>query len=136
MSEKLNRLIVESVPNQAKFNDLIGQLFEVTKPTAVYSEPVSSGDYTVITASEVAVGLGAGFGGGGGVSEKENGQNDAGHGGGGGGGGSALSRPVAAIIIGPDGVRVEPIVDPTKIAITLFTALGAMGMALRKMKSQ
>ena len=135
MSEELNRLIVESVPNQAKFNDLIGRLFEVTKPTAVYSEPVSSGDYTVITASEVAVGLGAGFGGGGGVSEKrENDRSDAGHGGGGGGGGSALSRPVAAIIIGPDGVRVEPIIDPTKIAITFLTALGAMGLALRKMK--
>lgn len=134
MSEQLNKLIVESVPNQAKFNELVGRLFEVTKPTAIFSEPVTAGDYTVITTSEVAVGLGAGFGGGGGVSEKGEVGSDAGHGGGGGGGGSALGRPVAAIIVGPDGVRVEPIVDPTKIAITFFTALGAMGLALRKMK--
>lgn len=134
MSNELNKLLVEKVPNQEKFNALIGRLFEVTKPTAVFSEPVTAGEYTVITASEVTAGLGGGFGGGGGVSADDDGSSDAGHGGGGGGGGSALARPVAAISIGPNGVHVEPIVDPTKIAITLFTALGAMAMALRKMK--
>ncbi|MEZ4591075.1 MAG: hypothetical protein R3D55_08020 [Chloroflexota bacterium] len=41
---------------------------------------------------------------------------------------------MATIIVSPNGVRVEPVVDVTKIAITLFTALGAMAMALRKMK--
>ncbi len=57
-----------------------------------------------------------------------------GSGGGGGGGGSTLARPVAAISIGPDGVHVEPIVDPTKIAIAMFTAVGAIFMSLGKMR--
>ncbi|NJN54907.1 MAG: hypothetical protein HC804_09210, partial [Anaerolineae bacterium] len=35
---------------------------------------------------------------------------------------------------GPEGVRVEPIVDATKIAIAFFTAFGAMWMALSKMR--
>jgi hypothetical protein len=41
---------------------------------------------------------------------------------------------VAAISIGPDGVKVEPIVDVTKIAIAMFTAFGAMWVALSKMR--
>ena len=60
--------------------------------------------------------------------------SEGGFGRGGGGGGGTTARPVAAIIMGPDGVRVEPIVDPTKIAIAFFTAFGAMMIALRKMR--
>ena len=45
-----------------------------------------------------------------------------------------MARPVATIIVSPAGVRVEPVVDVTKIAVTLFTALGAMAISLRKMK--
>lgn len=71
---------------------------------------MTQGAYTVITASELSIGLGFGFGGG------------------------AMARPVAAIEIGPSGVRVEPIVDPTKISIAFFTATGSMFMMLLKMK--
>lgn len=124
MSESTKPLMWEYVPNQKRLNELVGRLFEVAKVTAVFGEPVSSGDYTVITASELMVGMGAGFGGGGGEEGS----------GGGGGGGSTMTRPVAVIAIGPNGVTVEPIVDPTKIAITLFTALGAMGVALARMR--
>ncbi len=123
-----NKITFESIGSQEEAHKLIGRLFDVTKPEAVYSQPVTSGDYTVITASEVAVAMGAGFGGGGGTAGSEEGPAD-GFGGGGGGGGSALSRPVAAISIGPNGVHVEPIVDPTKIAIAFFTTLGAIFMA-------
>lgn len=130
MSENNKPLTWENVPNQKRLNELVGRLFEVAKVTAVYSEPVTSGDYTVITASELMVGMGAGFGGGGGTGK----DGEEGSGGGGGGGGSTMARPVAVIAIGPNGVHVEPIVDPTKIAITLFTALGAMGVALAKMR--
>jgi uncharacterized spore protein YtfJ len=52
---------------------------------------------------------------------------------GGGGGGVTMGRPVAAIIIGPDGVTVEPIVDATKIAIALFTTIGAMALMFSRM---
>jgi len=57
-----------------------------------------------------------------------------GAGGGGGGGGAALGRPVAAIEIGPQGVRVEPIVDPTKIAIAFFSTIVSMIAMIGRMR--
>lgn len=137
MSEKMNQLIMESVPNQEAMNELLGNLFETAQPTAVFSQPVTQGEYTVITASEATAVFGAGYGGGAGIGEAGDGEETApngGYGGGGGGGGTAMSRPVAAITIGPNGVHVEPIMDPTKIAIAMFTALGAVFMSLAKMR--
>ena len=137
MSDSFNKLMIESVTDQKSANELIGKLFDVTRPDAVYGQPITVGEHTIITASEYMAGMGVGYGSGGGNApgENEDGDGDAtGFGGGGGGGGTSMARPVATIIIGPSGVRVEPVVDATKIAITLFTALGAMAMALRKMK--
>ena len=94
---------------------------------AVYGTPISQGENVVIPAAEVlsAVGFGLGMGGGSqGAAEAEN--TNAGSGGGGGGGGRVLSRPVAAIIMSPTSVRVQPIVDVTKIVLALFTTLGFM----------
>lgn len=138
MSENFNKLILESIPDQKSANELMGRLFDVTRPDAVFSQPVTVGDHTIINASEYSATLGMGYGGGGGAgpNPEEHEQQANGIGGGGGGGGATMSRPVAAIIVSPDGVRVEPIVDVTKIAITMFTALGAMAMALRKMKGK
>jgi uncharacterized spore protein YtfJ len=137
MSQNLNKLMLESVPDQQSANELIGKLFDVTRPDAVYSQPITVGEHTIITASEYTAGMGVGYGGGGGTgpAESEETTEAGGYGGGGGGGGTTMARPVATIIISPSGVRVEPIVDVTKIAITMFTALGAMAMALRKMKA-
>lgn len=135
---ELNKLIIEKVPNATRAADLIAHLFDVAKPNAIFSRPETSGDYSVITASEITVGMGAGFGGGGGVGPQGEGEagtaEGAGVGGGGGGGGSATGRPVAAIIIGPNGVRVEPIVDVTKIALAALTAFGGMLLFSKKMK--
>lgn len=140
MSDELNKLIVESAPTQERANELLGKLFEVTKPTAVYSEPVVSGEYTVITASEVTASFGTGFGGGMGINPSEEGAEEAkssiGSGGGGGGGGTTMARPVAVVSIGPDGVKVDPILDPTKFGIAIATAVGAMFIALGKMRRQ
>ena len=135
MSEELNKLIIESIPNQESANNLLGKLFNVTKPGVVFSEPVVAGEYTIITASEVTANFGAGFGGGGGFGpeDSETGQ-PGGIGGGGGGGGATMARPVAAISIGPDGVKVQPIIDPTKFGIAIVTAVGAMFMALGRMR--
>lgn len=138
MSENLNKLILETVTDQKSANELMGRLFDVTRPDAVYSQPITVGEHTIITASEYTAGMGVGYGGGGGTGpadESEETTKASGYGGGGGGGGTTMARPVATIIISPSGVRVEPIVDVTKIAITMFTALGAMAMALRKMKA-
>ncbi len=86
-----------------------------------FGEPIRQGDVTIVPAAEVmtAMGFGIGFGGG-----TEAGRE--GGGGGGGGGGSALARPVAAVVASPEGVRVEPIVDVTKIALAAITAGGFM----------
>lgn len=137
-------MIGKSVPNQEAANALMERLFDVASPEAVFSEPVTQGEYAVITASEVSVGLGFGYGGGGELTsgeDNEGGQSpveetkrsSGGFGGGGGGGGGATARPVAAIEVGPNGVRVEPIVDPTKIALAFFTALGSMFLMFARM---
>ena len=131
-------------------------MFETARPAAVFSEPLRAGDYTVITATEVVAGGGVGYGGGGGVgpaeieveeldladeipveaiaeAEADDEAFGEGYGVGGGGGGYAFARPVAAITIGPDGVTVEPIMDVTKVAIALFTTLGAMALMFSRM---
>lgn len=143
-------IIGEKIASQKEANALMERLFVVAQPEMVFGEPVTQGEYTVITAREITVGLGFGYGGGGGVGpagkegESEAGAAQmaegtgeaAGYGGGGGGGGSGAARPVAVIEIGPAGVRVEPVIDPTKIAIAMFTTLGAMGTMLLKMVRQ
>ncbi|MCZ7670108.1 MAG: hypothetical protein M5U34_24495 [Chloroflexi bacterium] len=68
-----------------------------------------------------------------GVEEKSSG-GSYGSGGGGGGGGSIMARPVAVISIGPKGVRVEPIMDPTKIVIAFFTTMAAVFISLRRIR--
>ena len=98
---------------------------------AVYGPPLSQGENVVIPAAEVlsVVGFGLGMGGG---SQRST-ENTGGSGAGGGGGGRVLARPVAAIIMSPTGVRVEPIVDVTKIALAVFTTLGFMVTLLTRM---
>jgi uncharacterized spore protein YtfJ len=137
MSNDLNKLFIERIPNQEKANELMAKLFTVTQPNVVFSEPVTAHEQTVITASEVTAAFGFGFGGGGGIAPNPQAAEEAtnvGGGGGGGGGGTAQARPVAAVIMTPTGVRVEPIVDVTKISIAFFTAFGAIISLLYKMK--
>lgn len=130
MNEKTENMILEQLGTPKEAIELIGRLFEVAKPNAIYAEPVESGDIMVLTASELVTIVGAGYGGGAGYDPvkdgRENGEASYGGGGGGGGGGFATGRPVATITIGPTGTSVEPIVDPTKIAIAFFTTFAAM----------
>ncbi|HSG18059.1 MAG TPA: hypothetical protein VLE70_17315 [Anaerolineae bacterium] len=131
-------IIAEKVSSQDKGNELLERLADVGSPGAVFGEPVESGEYTVITASEARVSLGFGYGGGWGTdsSEKDEAESGtSGFGSAGGGGGAAMSRPVAIIEIGPNGARVEPIIDPTKIALAFFTTLLSiftMGARMRR----
>ncbi len=144
MSDEFNKMVATAAKNQKQAAELVEKLFAVAQPGAVYSEPVTVGEYTVITASEVKVGMGFGFGGGSasGIepaegeakSEKEPRDEGEGVGFGGGGGGVSGGRPVAVISIGSEGVQVEPVVDPTKIALALFTTLGSMFFMLSKMR--
>jgi uncharacterized spore protein YtfJ len=118
-----------AVKNQEQAMAVLQKLFAVAEPGVIFGPPVTHADTMVITASEVSVGMGLGYGAGSGADK----EGDAGSGGGGGGGGASLGRPVAVIAIGPRGLQVEPIVDPTKIVIALATALGAIFMSWRAM---
>ncbi|MGE5222712.1 MAG: GerW family sporulation protein [Omnitrophica WOR_2 bacterium] len=111
---------------------------------AVYGQAVQHGDYVIIPSAEVLAGLGFGIGYGSGPAPVQEGENAAEEkkpsqtagGGGGGGGGRILSRPVAVIIASPDGVRVEPVLDVTKVALAALTAAGFMvGMLARMSRS-
>lgn len=141
MASEFDNVVELAARNQERAAEVMEKLFSVADSSAVFGEPVTQGDYTLITASEVSVGAGYAFGLGGGSGSGPSDEADAegekaegtGMGGGGGGGGGSMARPVAVISVGPSGVRVEPVVDPTKIALAFFTALGAMALTLRKM---
>ena len=95
----------------------------------VFGEPQAVGERVIVTASVIERAGGFGFGGGFGTEVEEDEQSRGG-GGGGGGGGSAVGRPVAVIDIGPDGVTVRPIVDATRLGVTIVTSLlAALGIA-------
>jgi hypothetical protein len=79
-----------------------------TQPGGVYSAPVTSGAYSVITASDVLAAGGHALG-------------------------SGVSRghPVATIIVGPDGVKILPVVDVTGVALGVMAAVGGGVLAAR-----
>jgi uncharacterized spore protein YtfJ len=80
-----------------------------------------AGDRTVIPLVETyATG---GFGGGSGVGV--DGASE-GSGGGGGGGGLGRSRTIAVADVGPEGVKIRPVVDVTGLALPAVTALAAL----------
>lgn len=102
---------------------------------AVYGKPIESNGATIIPSAEILSVAGFGVGSGYGTNEEEEGQEkQVGGGGGGGGGGRVFSRPVAVVIVEESGVRVEPVVDPTKIALAFFTMLGFMVSMITRMK--
>ena len=143
MNEIPNDLL-ESVRKDSEARlQALQRLWSAADASSVFGQPVSSGDYTVIPAAEVAGGGGFGSGMGFGSPRMRRGASSAeagepagegrsteaaveGAGGGGGGGGGAMGRPVAVIVVGPDGVQVKPVMDLTKLALT---ALGVWGAA-------
>ncbi len=114
---------------------LLDTFAETAGPEHAYGQATVAGEYTVIPAAEVSVSMGVGFGAGGGPCPKgtEGEGSETGLGGGGGGGGISMSRPVAMISIGPQGVAVKPIVDVSKISLAAVTAIGSMLMFMVRM---
>jgi len=104
--------------------DVMTRLIEAADVGKVYAAPIQHGDTLLIPAAEVLAVAGFGMGAGTGSAPDPRGRSRAGGGGGGGGGGRTLARGVAVVVSTPDGVRVEPIVDLTKIALAGLTALG------------
>jgi uncharacterized spore protein YtfJ len=129
---------VDSVTDAMDVVELtIERFLDTASVDLVYGDPVEHGDTLIIPTAEILAGLGFGVGSGSGSSGKqeEEGEGDGeGYGdwGGGGGGGRTFARPVAIVVSSPEGVRVEPVVDVTKIALGFITAAGFMtGMILR-----
>lgn len=81
---------------------------------AVFAEPVSRGEHTVIPVARTAFGFGGGSG-----------EGTNGDGSGSGGGGGAVVRPIGFIQLDADGARFTPIRDPLKLM-----GLAALGMLL------
>jgi len=122
----------------ATLQSTMDKFLDAARVEAVYGEPVAYEDHLIIPTAEVLslVGFGMGSGSGTGPNPENPGAGmTGGEGAGGGGGGRVLSRPVAVIIAAPEGVRVEPVVDVTKIGLAALTAAGFMfGMWLRMMR--
>lgn len=115
------------------YQDTMEEFLAAADVRVVYGEPIMHEDTMIIPTAEVLCGLGFGVGSGTGVSNDPNSENPSkGAGSGGGGGGRILSRPVAVVVASSEGVRVEPVVDITKIALAGLTAVGFMiGMMFR-----
>ena len=118
-------------------------IFKAAEPGAVFGAPVVAGEYTVITASEVS--SAGGFGNTRGMAPskpanaigeeapttRENSPTASWSGGGGGGGSSG--RPIAVIVIGPDGVKIKPVMDATKYMLAMISMWRAVLPALLKL---
>lgn len=118
-------------------NKTMKAFIETASVDRVYGAPVEVGDTIIIAAAENLAVLGFGAGGGYGSAEGEGDEDSPslgeGGGGGGGGGGRILSRPVAVIIASPEGVRVEPVADRTKVIMAAITAAGFVASMVFKM---
>lgn len=134
--------------------EIMDNFVDTASVEAVYGKPIKSGDVTIIPTAEVLCGMGFGMGVGYGMGpsdenraaeakaeasgdemENEGTGPSGGAGSGGGGGGYTFSRPVALIISTPEGVRVEPVLDRTKILLAALTTAGFMvGMMARMLK--
>ncbi len=90
----------------------------------VFGAPIRHGETLLLPAAEILAVAGFGMGSGAGVRPDASGAPRRGAGGGGGGGGSALARSVAVVVASPEGVRVRPVVDYSKIALAALTAAG------------
>jgi uncharacterized spore protein YtfJ len=146
MIDTANPLLSFTDSNREQISSMMERICAAAQPGAVYGQPVVCGNYTVITASEVASGGSFGSG----ISfgpiatsatekqpdeqEPQSGVRRSSGGGGMGGGGGAIGRPVAIIVIGPDGVTVKPVFDITKIALTAIPAWKAILTMLSKVR--
>lgn len=99
----------------------LDRLYRAARPDVVFGQPIERGDTTIIPCLEVSLGMGMGGGSG---SNPAADQVDRRTGEGMGAGGGATGRPVAVIVMSRDNVRVQPIVDMTKVGLAALTTAG------------
>jgi len=86
-------------------NDMAKDVDELIDPSNVVGTPITVGDTTIIPL--LSAGFGFGVGGGGGEGRSEKGPGGEGLGEGVGGGGNV--KPVAVVVVNPQGVQVTPV---------------------------
>jgi uncharacterized spore protein YtfJ len=100
----------------------IGTIQDEVGASVCFGTPVERDGHTIIPVARVSFGYGMGFGGGSGGKQDSAGFDAApvegGEGGGGGGGGGGSSTPVAIIDMAQGDVKVTPIQDATRIALS------------------
>jgi uncharacterized spore protein YtfJ len=137
---------IEPEKGMVSVQETLDKFIATADVNVVYGKPIKSGDTVIIPTAEVVCGMGfgMGFGAGKGTYKLENPDDETaaekpeegnsetspgegyGSGGGGGGGGYTFSRPVALVIATSEGVRVEPVLDRTKILLAALTTAGFM----------
>jgi uncharacterized spore protein YtfJ len=150
MNQETNEFLQSLQSESERRASALERLLSTADCSKVFGDPTTSGEYTVICAAEIAAGGGFGSGFGFGMpkqkdapaatedavpgDERQAGRRPTeGAGGGGGGGGGSMGRPVAAIVIGPDGVQVKPVLDMTKIGLTALGAWSAVALLALKL---
>ena len=106
---------ISQSPATNSVEQVLGQLANAARVDAVFGQPIEREGATVIPCAEIAIGLGMGTGSG---PMDEQGRPT---GSGGGGGGGGRGRPIAVVVMTRDGVRVEPVLDLTKIVLATFS---------------
>jgi uncharacterized spore protein YtfJ len=119
---------VEKFPHAEVVERTMEEFLSKADVKVVYGTPIKKDDALIIPAAEVLATLGFGAG-------EGKGPKDEGGGSGSGGGGRAFSRPVAVVVASPQGVRVEPVIDLTKIGLAALTTAGFMLATLLRMRS-
>jgi uncharacterized spore protein YtfJ len=108
-------------------DDVVNRLFDLFEAKkdaaswrAVFGEPLTQGDTTIIPVASVSYGMGLGVG----YSdmEQDEAEEDPRQGGGGGGIGG-FSKPVAVIVVTPERTTIRPVLDRSKVIMAgMFTA--------------
>lgn len=124
MSDQDSAKVPSEAPSEARAAAVMERLIASADVSRVYGEPVRHADTLLIPAAEVLTVAGFGMGSGRGTFTDRAGGPRRGSGGGGGGGGQTLARAVAVVVASPEGVRIEPVFDVTKIALAALTAAG------------
>jgi uncharacterized spore protein YtfJ len=143
MADNFNAMLPALDKAMDQGRSMMERLLSAAHANSVFSQPITAGNHTVILASEVMAGggFGSGQGGGSGPAPTPATLSTAldqppatfGAGGGMGGAGGSSGRPVAAISIGPDGVTIKPILDPTKLALAALTTWAAVALTMARL---
>jgi uncharacterized spore protein YtfJ len=110
--------------------ETIESVARAARPDIVFGQPIEREGITIIPCAEIVMGMGMGGGAGSGPNAEQAGTAG---GEGIGAGGGMQGRPVAAIVIAQGNVRVEPIVDATKVALAALTTAGFMTLWIARL---